>query len=259
MIFLLLSLPKVVVDNDSDTTNVESSERIEDGTSSDVESAHEIELSDSDREKIQYFKGELKNQNKSAIFADSLARTYLRYQQLDSLAKYANLLVELEPSMEIKEKAGNYFYEAFGYAIDESEARRLGGRVRELLGQVVDNDPDNLEAKSKIAMTYVSSSNPMQGITMLREVLEKDPDNKYALYNMGILSIQSGQYDRAIERLEKLLAVDEENIQAMFYLGVSYKETGNSEKARQWLTKAKDLGNDPAVSAAVDTYLQDLK
>lgn len=259
LIALLLSLPKVVVDNDGDMTEVVTEEQAETGETSEIEGAHEVELSDSDRQKIQYFKEQLINQNKTAIFADSLAKSYLLYQQLDSVAKYASLLAELEPSLEAKERAGNYFYEAFGYATNDAAAQRLGNKVRELLGEVVENNPDNLDAKSKIAMTYISSSNPMQGIMMLREVLEKDPENKEALYNMGILSLQSGQYDKAVERLEKLLTVDPENVQAMFYLGVSYKELGNTEKAKTWLTNAKEKGNDPAVSAAVDTYLQDFK
>jgi Flp pilus assembly protein TadD len=187
-----------------------------------------------------------------------LAKAYLLVQQLDSVAKYADLISEADMSIEGKEKAGNYYYEAFGFATDDTRARKFGEKVRELLGEVVETNPDNLSAKSKIAMTYISSSSPMQGILMLREVLEKDPENNEALYNMGILSMQSGQYDKAVERLEKLLSVDSENIQAMFYLGVSYKELGNKEKAKAWLIKAKETENDPAVSAAVDSYLQEL-
>lgn len=255
---LIFSLPKVVVDNDSDMAEVQSTAPQESTASGEMAGAHDVELSDSDQQKIQYFKEQLINQNNSAIFADSLAKAYLLYQQLDSVAKYANLLVEQDVSIEAKEKAGNYYYEAFGFAVDDATAQRLGSKVRELLGAVVESDPDNLNAKSKVAMTYISSSSPMQGILMLREVLEKDPENEEALYNMGILSMQSGQYDKAVERLEKLLAVNGSNIQAMFYLGVSYKELGNKEKAKAWLNKAKENGNDPAVSAAVDSYLKDL-
>jgi len=258
LIVILFSLPKVVVDNDGDMAEVPSATQPENEEAEEIQGAHAVELSDSDQQKIQYFKEQLKNPNKSAIFADSLAKAFLLVQQLDSVAKYADLILEADPSLEAKEKAGNYYYEAFGFAADEVRAKKLGAKVQELLGDVVKADPDNLSAKSKIAMTYISSSNPMQGILMLREVLEKDPDNKDALYNMGILSMQSAQYDKAVERLEKLLTIDEENVQAMFYLGVSYKELGDKQKAKAWLIKAKETENDPAVSAAVDSYLREL-
>ena len=259
LIVVLFSLPKVVVDNDGDLADVESTAPNQESASEDMPGAHSMELSDSDQQKIQYFKDQLKNQNKTSIFADSLASAYLLYQELDSVAKYADLLVASGPSLENKLRAGTLYYEAFGLAVDNTAAKMLGDKVRELLGEVVESDPDNLGAKAKIAMTYISSSNPMKGIMMLREILEKDPENKEALYNMGILSVQSGQYDRAVERFESLLTVDPENIQAMFDLGVSYKELGKNDEAKKWLTKAKELGNDPAVNAAVDSYLQEMK
>ncbi len=258
LVVLLFTLPKVVVDNDGELAETEQITQPEEGTTSDISGVHDVELTESDQQKIQSFKEQLKNQNKSAIFADSLAATYLLYQELDSVAKYADLLAASGESLEAREKAGNYYYEAFGFAADQAKAQRYGNRVRELLGDVVKNDPGNLKAKARIAMTYISSSNPMQGITMLREILETDPNNEEALYNMGILSMQSGQYDKATERFEQLLKVNPDHVQAMFYAGVAYKELGKKEEAKAWLVKAKDKGNDPAVTAAVNAYLNEL-
>ncbi len=259
LIIVLFSLPKVVVDNDGEMAAEAQAVPQSGNTPEEAGEVHQIELSDSDQQKIQYFKEQLKNQNNSTIFADSLAKAYLFYQEIDSVAKYADMMVAADPSVLVLEKAGNYYYDAFGFAVDEASAARFGNKVRELLGEVLKRDPNNLKAKSKIAMTYVSSANPMQGILMLREVLEQDPQNEDALFNMGILSLQSAQYDKAAERLEALLKVNPEHFQAMFYLGVSYKELNNKQEAIKWLTKAKETGNDPAVSAAVDSYLLDLK
>ena len=257
VIVVLFTLPKVVVDNNGEMTSTEAVQTEEGGTE-EISGTHSVELTDSDQQKIQSFKGQLNNQNKTAIFADSLAMLYLRYQELDSVAKYSDLLVSESNSLAAKEKAGNYYFEAFGFAADQAKAQRYGSRVRELLGEVLKSDSSNLKAKSRIAMTYISSSNPMQGIAMLREILETDPDNEEALYNMGILSMQSGQFDKAAERFEHLLTVDPENVQAMFYAGVTYKELGKKEEAKAWLKKAKEKGNDPAITAAVDSYLNEL-
>jgi cytochrome c-type biogenesis protein CcmH/NrfG len=110
-----------------------------------------------------------------------------------------------------------------------------------------------------MAMTYVSTSSPMQGIRMLREVLAEDPKNEQALFNMGMLSIQSGQYDRAIERLEQLIQVNPKHIQGQLLLGVAYVNKGDRSKARQQFEKVKKLDNDPSVQATADSYLKDLK
>ena len=108
-------------------------------------------------------------------------------------------------------------------------------------------------------MTYLSSSAPMQGITLLREVLAEDPKNEFALFNMGMLSIQSGQYDRAIERLEELVQVNPNHTQGQLLLGVAYMNKGKKEKAREQFEKVKKLDSDPAVQATADSYLKDLK
>lgn len=259
LIIVLFNLPKVVVDNDGEMAAQDQPMPQSDNRTEQTDEVHQIELSDTDQQKIQYFKQQLKNQNNSAIFADSLAKAYLFYQEIDSVAKYADMMVVADPSTSVIEKAGNYYYDAFGFAVDEASAALFGNKVRELLGEVLKRDSGNLKAKSKIAMTYVSSANPMQGILMLREVLEQDPQNEDALFNMGILSLQSAQYDKAVERFDALLKVNPEHFQAMFYLGVSYKELNNKQEAVKWLSKAKETGNDPAVSAAVDSYLLDLK
>ena len=121
------------------------------------------------------------------------------------------------------------------------------------------NEPENLEAKTKLAMTYLTSSNPMQGIMMLREVLAVDPENELALFNMGMLSVQSGQYDLAAERLEQLLAINPNHIQGQLLLGVAYMNSGEKEKARLQFEKVREMDEDPAVQATVDSYLKDLK
>jgi cytochrome c-type biogenesis protein CcmH/NrfG len=110
-----------------------------------------------------------------------------------------------------------------------------------------------------MAMTYVATSSPMQGIILLREVLESDPVNEQAMFNLGILSIQSRQYDKAIERLEKLVSIYPENLQAQFYLGVSYFESGEKQKAKKLFELVKVKDNDPALQATVNSYLEEIK
>ena len=124
------------------------------------------------------------------------------------------------------------------------------------LGEILENHPERLDLKTKIAMTYVSSQNPMQGILLLREVIESDPENEEALYNLGLLSRQSGQLDKAIERFSKIVSINPDHIQARFLLAVTYLDLGESNKAKEQFEIVKRTNDDPAVQATVDSYLE---
>jgi len=107
-------------------------------------------------------------------------------------------------------------------------------------------------------MTYVSSANPMQGITMLRDILEEDPENEEGLFNMGILSMQSGQYKRAVERFEKLVEHHPDNIQGQFYLGVSLFESNQKKRAKTQLEELRKQTEDPQILSGIENYLDRL-
>jgi Flp pilus assembly protein TadD len=76
---------------------------------------------------------------------------------------------------------------------------------------------------------------------------------------MGILSIQSGQYERAIERFEELVKIDSMHLQGQLLLGVALLNHGDKSKAKEQFEKVKEMNEDPAVQAEVDSYLNDLK
>jgi Flp pilus assembly protein TadD len=196
---------------------------------------------------------------KNAIFADSLADLYKEAGKFDSAAWFANEASTFFNTRESRLKAGNAYYEAFTFAVDTKKQRDLAEKAREFLEATVRDEPHNLDAKTKIAMTYVSSSTPMKGIRMLRDVLAEDPKNETALYDMGMLSVQSGQFDRAVERLVELVEINPRHIQGQLLLGVAYLNSGDKEKAKKQFEKVKQLDKDPSVQATADSYLKDLK
>jgi tetratricopeptide (TPR) repeat protein len=264
LVAVFFSLPKVVVDNENESIEKEA-ETTENSTSSDNKSSTSTnnimpeshagnipkEVKD-DIERLRNSYNLAENQENSSIFADSLANVFKDLNRLDSAAKY------IELSQEDNELIGNAYYEAFSFAADVEKAERLAVKTREYLQKVLDSNPANNSAKIKLAMTYVSSENPMKGISMLLEVVEEDPDNEEALFNLGILSIQSGQYDKAIERFEKLLKNHPENIQAEFYLALSFMNNGQKAKAKALFTEIKNKSNDEQLLAAVESYLNEL-
>ncbi|MEQ1585457.1 MAG: tetratricopeptide repeat protein [Cyclobacteriaceae bacterium] len=253
LIWLIFLLPKSVVENESQLK--------EDAATTNTPGGHTevpATLSAAIRSvKAGYEEGTANQKN--AIFADSLRTLYTQAGKFDSAAWFAEKAATFFNTTESYLKAGNSFYEAYSFSMEPAKQEQLAEKTREWLGKVLEANPKNLEVKTKMAMTYLSSKAPMQGITMMREVLAEDPKNEFALYNMGMLSIQSGQYDRAVEHLEKLKAINPNHTQGQLLLGVAYMNKGNKEKARQQFELVKKLDKDPAVQATADSYLKDLE
>jgi outer membrane protein len=252
LIWLIFLLPKVVVENESQmaaeadsVTSVTGHSTVSETLSSQIRELRHQVLTSSQNEK-------------SSIFADSLRSLYTQAGQFDSAAWFAEQSASFLNTDESFLKAGNSFYEAYTFAMEPEKQKAMAEKTREFLGKALKANPKNLEAKTKIAMTYLSSESPMQGIMMLREVLEQDPKNEFALFNMGMLSIQSRQFDRAIERFAELIAINPKHTQGQLLLGVAYLNKGDKEKARAQFEKVKQLDADPSVQATVDSYLKDL-
>jgi tetratricopeptide (TPR) repeat protein len=255
LIFILFQLPKVVVENESSLT----------ATSPDTVASHIQSHANAPEEvqtRIRSFRslwGTTTEKEKNAIFADSLANLYGIANHFDSAAWFAEEASKFFNTTDSWVKAGDNYYQAYTLALDQSKQKALAVKAQEFYGKVLKANPSDLSVKTRMAMTYLTSSNPMQGITMLREVLAKDPQNELALFNMGMLSIQSGQYERAIERLEELIKINPGHIQGQLLLGLAWMNNGEEEKARKQFEKVKLLDKDPAVQATVDSYLKDLK
>jgi len=258
IIWLIFLLPKAVVENESQLAPESgSAETSSENQAKPHAAASEDVLRNIKQLRAQYVGNQSKQKN--TIFADSLADLYTQAGQFDSAAWFAEEAASFFNTQESFLKAGNNYYEAYTFAMDAEKRDHLAKKTRDFLGKVLEKDPKNHEVKAKIAMTYLSSPSPMQGILMLREILAEDPKNETALFNMGMLSVQSGQYDKAVERLEELVAVNPNHVQGQLLLGVSYMNTGDKAKAKAQFEKVKKLDNDPSVQATADSYLKDLK
>jgi len=180
-----------------------------------------------------------------------LSNKFLELQKFDSAAFYAEKVAILSPSVENLIRTGDRYYEAYGFAIDEQKAKNLGTKTREYYQKAIDQNPGLLAAKANMAMTYVNTENPMQGILMLREVIETDPTNELALFNLGILSMRSNQYSKAADRFRQILTNNPANTKAKFYLGLTLVELGNKDEARKVLAEVKKEEKDPVIQQAI--------
>ncbi len=257
----LYSLPKIVVDNEAASTEV-SDPQAEADSIPGLAQMHGNELSSDIQTQITELKSKLNSQsdlNDRIEAARSISGIFQSQGVFDSAAYYLDQALSLSPeNLALTEEAGNAFYEAYSFALDKNKVEALAEKTRTYLNRVVESDPSRLDLKSKIAMTYVSSTNPMQGITMLREILDQDPTNEDGLFNMGILSMQSGQYDRAVSRFEELINYHPDNLQGQFYLAISYFEAKEKNKAKAQFEAVQQMTQDPMILESVRTYLEKL-
>jgi tetratricopeptide (TPR) repeat protein len=260
-VILLFSLPRYIIKSDKQLTEEKTTANPEKTKDPAMKDIHRAEVSENEKSTIERLRKSylsVSNKEKKTNFADSLITAYRKIHRYDSAAVYAERVSELKPTALSWVRTADIYMEAFNFASDEDKPV-LNEKARSYYNKVLEKEPGNLEIKSKLALTYVGTENPMQGIKILREVLQTDPKNESALYNLGILSIQSGQFDKAVKRFEELLSVNPKHSTGQFYLGVSLANAGDKEKALEAFKKAKELDNDPEFRATVDSYIKDLQ
>ncbi|WP_258102903.1 M48 family metallopeptidase [Marinoscillum sp. MHG1-6] len=250
LVAVIYSLPRSVVENDQTS---EIAEPV----------VHSMDVTPADNERITYLRAQLIGlvENKTFInFADSLADMFLKYRMVDSASSYADRILEQGSSLFGQEVAAMIYYRASQNASDENQALKFAGKAREMFENLLKEYPDNLAWKNKLAMTMMTTENPMSGVMMLREVLETDPENREAILNLGLLAIRSGQYERAKERFLNLVEINAEDHEAWFYLGVTYAELGEAEKGLEAFEKYLEFENaDEALKATAANYIKELE
>ena len=264
LVVILYNLPKIVVDNDPEARLEETQQAAlpaNGGNSIDeIEDPHSFEIPPEVQARLVSYRTEFNeesNPDRMGV-ADSLAVIFMTYNKYDSAAKYLEYIAINEPSIEHFQRAGNAFYEAFSFSMERGIAMELAEKARYYYNLILDEQPERFDLRNKIAMSYISSANPMQGIMMLRQILEEDPENEMAIFNLGTLSVQSGQFEKARDYFEQLVGMNPKNVQAQFYLGLSYYNLNEKDKARKQFELVKGIEEDPAVIATVEGYLKEL-
>jgi len=266
----LYNLPKVVVDNEKKTLqqpakeNAAATANRDKNVKSDAPTVTEnhTESLGAEQQKVITNLREVyeKSAGKGKITsAEALIIQFVKYTRYDSAAYYANEVAKIEPSENNLMKAGGLYYEAFTYAIESNKTVKMGELTRGIYQKVLDKNPNNLLAKTNMAMTYTATQTPMQGIMMLRDVIAKEPDYEPALFSLGILSIRSNQFGKAVDRFKQILRNNPANSKAALNLGYCLAELDRKEEARQILDKVLATSQDPQEKVAATDILSKIK
>lgn len=261
-VLLLFSLPKMLLNKEEkELVNSTELEKVEQPTSDHDEASHKVVLEAKQKEKVKELKSKLGENGKldeKLVLLDSLSGIYNAVSWYDSSAIYHEKYLMNETGSGAWIALGDASYKAYYFAADDALASSWGKKTQQYYQKALDLNPELLDVKARLAMTYTRSSNPMQAISTLREVLDKDPENEQALLNIGLLSIQSGQYGKAVERFTKLITVNPQNWLGFFYLGIANAESGKKAEAKACFEKVKKNEKQPQLVQAAEEYLKQL-
>lgn len=260
--------PKVVVKNEELETSIKEEDHSghdhAEGEGHDdkntVIDQHQVELPAPKKEALARWKksfAEVQTEEEQKNILDSLQTLWVGINRLDSAAHYWNEFYTKHPSQDNLIATGNAYFEASSFAMDDEKAASLRKKAQNLFQKALAVNPDLLDVKVKLGVTYVSEI-PMKGIGMIRDVLKKDPNNITAIYNLGLLSMQSNQYDKAIGRFERLIDLEKDNLNHYLYLGISQMQAGKKEAARKSFEHVKNTSSDVQLVKVVSDYLSQL-
>ena len=102
-------------------------------------------------------------------------------------------------------------------------------------------NPENIEHRINLALTYTDSPNPMQGISMLRDLSERYPEEPKVFITLAQLAIRTNQLDRAAERLERAVELAPNNIDAVCNLAKVYEAIAEPEKSATFAARCGQL------------------
>lgn len=193
---------------------------------------------------------------------DLLRQLAEKWDDIDKQAPQGFIYQELAQMTNRSEdwlKAGNAYRAAYSAVQDTSIAFPLIDFAVHAYQQVLDADPDNLDAKTGLGAAYVSGGapSPMAGIALLQEVVKADPDHLEANRSLGLFSMQSRQFDRAIERFQTVIA-QQPDAESYFYLATSYENIGLNQEAIKAFEKSKQLAADPTLNQFIDRKIEEL-
>ncbi len=191
---------------------------------------------------------------------DSIVKIF-EHANMPALAGYykEKLAVE-QPTEKNWMNTGDHYFDAFRVANDSMELKACVEKAIMCYSKVLEINPKNLDAKTDLGVCYTEgTSNPMQGISLLREVLAVNPKHEMAQLNLGFLAVKSGQFEKALARFDTVLTINPKNTEVYSYIGNVYLKKGDKEKAIVNFEKFKSFLKDTLKITQVENYIKQIK
>ncbi|TAE67206.1 MAG: hypothetical protein EAZ85_15270 [Bacteroidetes bacterium] len=255
----LYQLPKSIVDNKD--KSIENKKQASQETAKDSHNQM-TNWSDKTQKEYELLIKKYNQAPKKEIIIDSLIVFFKTNMKFDSAAYYQEKITIEKENIENWQKTGDAFYEAFKYAvsIDEKKAEKLAEKTQNYYQKIIEKNPNDLDRKANLAMTYIFDKNPMKPVLTLRENLEKNENHEPTLLNLGMLAIRSGQLDKAIVRFEKIIQLNPMNFEAKIYLADVLIKQNKKTEAKKILKEISEIKDEKMQNwkQAAEEYLKTL-
>jgi tetratricopeptide (TPR) repeat protein len=117
-------------------------------------------------------------------------------------------------------------------------------------------EPDNIEARNKLAMVLYRLDKLDEALLELQRVLELAPDNFDALETLGLVSFKQGKTQQALKYFEAAVRINSEDILVHYHLGLVQGKLGLLDAAETSLvtalTRYKELNDQTGTGNEID-------
>lgn len=208
---------------------------------------------------ISDLEAQLEKESGNLSLMDSLGRRWDALQQPAIAAHYFEKIASSGQDEKSWLNAAYRYFDGFKMTTDSTQRHDLVHQAIKCYETVLKINPENLDAKTDLGVCFAEgTSNPMQGITLLREVIQENPEHENAQYNLGILSMRSGQYEKAADRFQKVLAINKDRKEMYLLIGRAYMMAGNIAKATENFENLKKETADAALVAEANNYINQI-
>jgi len=206
-------------------------------------------------------RGDVKEQQIHAFH--EIARFWLdSARKFDLYAYYTSEAAKLENSEKSLTFAARLFLDRLMMSGDPAMQNWLANNAKVLLENALKINPANDSSSIGLGACYLFgniSSNPMEGITLIKKVVDRNPENVYGQMMLALGGKKSGQYDKAIERFLLVVKKEPDNIEAIFHIAECYDLKGDKSNAIVYYEKARELVKIPQAKEELSNRIMELK
>lgn len=206
-------------------------------------------------------RGDVKDQQIHAYH--EIARFWLdSARKFDLYAYYTSEAAKLENSEKSLTFAARLFLDRLMMSGDPAMQNWLASNAKVLLENALKINPANDSSSIGLGACYLFgniSTNPMEGITLIKKVVDRNPENIYGQMMLALGGKKSGQYDKAIERFLLIVKKEPENIEAIFHIAECYDLKGDKTNAIVYYEKARELVKIPQAKEELSNRIMELK
>lgn len=172
---------------------------------------------------------------------------------------YAQKVAEMQNTEESWSITGTTFGIGQKRATDETTRQFCIDQAVAAFNKAIEINPEETQHRINLALVYVETNQPMQGIGMLRDLAKKEPNNTSVLLALGQLSVRSGQYDKAIERYQQVIKIEPNNLRAYYAMAQVYQSLGKVQEAIEAYNQCLVLSDDDKFKSDIQQNIKKLK